>query len=173
MTYRKYKFRKYDPIFPILFEKERKKLTKILGEEIKIEHVGSTSVPGLGGKGIIDISILTPKTKLKSYMKKLKKLGFNEVPNHPGDDRRIFMQKVKFEGKKESRVHIHLCLTKEFWDSFIIFRDYLKKNKKAMEDYANIKKEAAKHAKNDGKKYGAHKMDLLKKLVKKALKDIR
>ena len=49
----KYKFRKYDPKFGELFKREKAKLKKII-PGIKIEHIGSTAVPSLGGKGIID-----------------------------------------------------------------------------------------------------------------------
>lgn len=53
MTYQKYKFRKYDPKYPLLYKRERMKLRRILGKSPKIEHVGSTAVPGLGGKGLL------------------------------------------------------------------------------------------------------------------------
>lgn len=56
----KYVFRPYDPIFPKLFIKEKNRLKKFLGRTVLIEHVGSTAIPGLGGKGIIDIAIAAP-----------------------------------------------------------------------------------------------------------------
>lgn len=61
---RKYIFKSYDPLFKELFDKEKSKLKKILQKNTEIEHVGSTSVSGLGGKGIIDIAIKTPRKKL-------------------------------------------------------------------------------------------------------------
>lgn len=57
---RKYVFRRYNSKYELLFNKEKAKLKKIL-PKAKIEHVGSTAVKGLGGKGIIDISIIVPK----------------------------------------------------------------------------------------------------------------
>lgn len=170
MKYQKYKYRKYDSIYPKLFEAEKNKIIKVLTKNAKIEHVGSTAVEGLGGKGIIDVAIMVPKPKLNESMEELKKLGFEYSPNHPGDDRRFFMQKIiKYNGK-ERRVHIHLCRTKKFWDSFILFRDYLRKNKKAKEEYNRIKKEGSRIAKGDGEKYAKHKQGFLKKTLKKALK---
>jgi len=56
---KKYVFKAYSPIFPKLFEKEKDRIKKILGENDLIEHVGSTAVPGLGGKEINDIYIET------------------------------------------------------------------------------------------------------------------
>ncbi|MCX6750498.1 MAG: GrpB family protein [Candidatus Pacearchaeota archaeon] len=165
----KYTFKPYSSKFKELYLKEKSKLKKILPTNTKIEHVGSTAVPGLGGKGIIDISILSPKKNLKRYMQSLEKEGFEYKP-HPGDDKRKFMQKIIKYKEKERRVHIHLCLTKEFWNSFIAFRDYLRENNVARDEYAKIKREGAKCAKGDGKKYSEYKMDFLKKLAKEAIK---
>ena len=114
-----------------MFEKERRKLVKILPKSSKIEHVGSTSIPGLGGKGIIDIAVSISKKDLKKTMSRLEKLGFEYHPSHPANDKRIFMQKVIKENEKERGIHIHLTLTKSFYDSFISFN--LRKN-----NYVNV-----------------------------------
>jgi len=76
---------------------------------------------------------------------------------------------IKYKGK-ERRVHLHLTLTKQFWDSFIAFRDYMKENQKAIDEYAAIKKEAAKHAKGDKKKYWLYKRKVINKHWKRAMK---
>lgn len=158
----KYSFKAYTPKFKSIYLKEKSKILKALSTKIKIEHVGSTSVPGLGGKGIIDIAILTPRKDLRKYFSKLAKIGFEYHP-HPGDDKRKFLQKIiKYSGK-ERRVHIHLCLSHEFFDSFIAFREYLIKHKGIRDEYAKLKKDAVRHAKGDGKKYGNHKIDFLKR----------
>ena len=54
---KKYVFKSYNKIFPEIFEKEKEKICDFIEETILIEHVGSTSIPNLGGKGIIDIAI--------------------------------------------------------------------------------------------------------------------
>jgi len=71
-----YSFLPYDPIFKELFNKEKSYLQKILDDDLVIEHFGSTSVPGLGGKGVIDIYILAPKDKVKSVSNKLQENGY-------------------------------------------------------------------------------------------------
>ncbi|MCL4366030.1 GrpB family protein [Patescibacteria group bacterium] len=76
---KKYVFRPYDINFPKLFEKERERIRKVLGKSDLIEHIGSTAVPSLGGKGIIDICIATDKKNLKVISKKLQKLVMNLV----------------------------------------------------------------------------------------------
>lgn len=172
MTFQKYKFLPYSKKYPALFQKEKAKLLKVLPKSIKIEHVGSTAVPGLGGKGIMDIAILTPRAKLKKFTSQLEKLGYEYRP-HPGDDKRKFFQKIINYKGKERRVHVHLTLGKDFWNSFITFRDYLKTHDKEREAYAKIKAEAIKHAAGDGKKYREHKQALIQEIAKKAMETDR
>lgn len=105
----KYKFVKYEKIYPELFRNEKAKLIKVLPKNISIEHVGSTAVPGLGGKGIIDIIIKTPKNKIDQFVKNLKSLGYEYNSEHQRDERRIFLQKkIISQGKEESIFILHL-----------------------------------------------------------------
>jgi len=60
----KYVFRKYNPEYRAFFTSEGKKITKALGLTAKIEHVGSTFIPDLGGKGILDIVVGVSKSGL-------------------------------------------------------------------------------------------------------------
>ncbi len=70
-TMKKYIFDPYDEIFPELFAKEKKRIASYLPKALQIEHVGSTAVPGLGGKGIIDIAILVEKQDIEEISLKL------------------------------------------------------------------------------------------------------
>lgn len=155
--YTKYRYLPYDDRFSRLFEREKARLAAVLPRGTKIEHVGSTTVPGLGGKGIIDIAIRCPPSTLKRFVRALERAGFVFVPSHPADARRIFMQRIVRYRGTERRIHVHLCLTDEFWRSFIVVRDYLRAHEKARADYTKIKKEAVKHARGEGQKYRAYK----------------
>lgn len=53
MNTKKYVFKPYLQCFPTLFNQEKERIVKHLDQDIMIEHVGSTAIPGLGGKGII------------------------------------------------------------------------------------------------------------------------
>lgn len=168
----KYKYRKYDKSYPELFRKEKIKLGKTLKNTI-IEHVGSTSIKGLGGKGIIDIAIRTPRNKITEYINKLKKLEYKQAYNHKRTHKNIFLQRIiKYKGK-ERRIHIHLALTDRHFDTFILVRDYLKKHRDASKRYAEIKKEGVLYAKGEGEKYREYKKEFLEKLQKKAFKEMR
>ena len=167
---KKYSFYPYDSEYPSLFKKQRKILRKVIGKSSKIEHVGSTSVPRLGGKGIIDIAIKTPRNKLNQFTRKLERIGYEHNSEHPANDKRIFLQKKIIYKKKERRIHIHLVPDNDFWDSFIVVRDYLRNHDTERDKYAKIKKEAVKHAEGKGKKYREYKDKFLEELTKKALK---
>lgn len=64
---KKYEFKPYNPAFSKYFEEEKKRLSKYLSGDYQIEHIGSTAVPGLGGKGIIDIMIAVSKEQMENF----------------------------------------------------------------------------------------------------------
>lgn len=166
----KYKFVKYSPKYKTLFRKE-KNILKSLFPKYKIEHVGSTSVPGLGGKGIIDIAIVVPQNKINSSLHLLEKNGF-EYKVKPLDKKRKFLQKIVNYRKKQRRVHIHLTSKNSIiWKSLIELRNYLRQNKGAVKRYSKIKKMAVKYAKGHAQKYRDYKHAILAELNKEALKE--
>ena len=164
---KKYVFLPYSEKYPLMFLKEKSKIEQAIGKNIRIEHVGSTSIPGLGGKGIIDIAIKTPKKEFSQFIKKLGKIGYKYNPTHPGDNRRLFLEKIISSSGKEKRTHVHLCLSPKYFNSFILFREHLRNNEKERDKYAKIKKEAVKYAKGEGKEYRKYKDGFLEKAMEK------
>lgn len=170
----KYSFHPYNGEYPRLFEKEKLRIKKVLPDGALIEHVGSTSVPGLGGKGIIDIAIKTSKNKLNQFQSKLEKIGYEyRLSEHPANDKRIFLQKIIKSKRKERRIHIHLTLDDYFWNTFIALRDYLRSHDKERDKYSELKRKAVKFANGEGKKYRKFKDKFLQRLTKKALKEMQ
>lgn len=145
----KYYFRPYNPIFPELFEREKERLQETLGANIQIDHIGSTAVPGLGGKGVIDISVVTDKTTWPEVSEKLKRLGYEYKKKDPEreKERLFFMTNLPDEEFGARLYHIHLSYPEspEFKRE-VGFRDYLRVHPKEMEEYAEIKKLAAQKA---------------------------
>jgi GrpB-like predicted nucleotidyltransferase (UPF0157 family) len=144
---------------------EKIRLKKIIFPCSKVEHIGSTSVKGLGGKGIIDIMISAPKDKTEVYLRELEKLGYEHKPLGGDKDRKFFQRIIK-HNQKERRIHIHLTKEKsKSWNSAIKIRDYLRENPLALKEYEKIKKEAVKYAKGDGEKYREYKDGFLKNML--------
>ena len=164
----KYIFREYKPEYKKFFRTKKTKLKKLLGKSVKIEHVGSTAIVGLGGKVIIDILVGIPKNKIEKVREKLEKAGylFSKKASTPD---RLFLKKDYFHKGGKKRIHIHLTiLNSEEWKDIILFRDYLKKHPELIEKYAKIKKSAAKKARGKGKIYRKQKEKFIKTILKKA-----
>jgi len=168
---KKYKFFRYSSKYPILFAKEKLRIKNALRRisSLRIEHVGSSSVPGLGGKGIIDIAVSVPKPKIKEAIRLLSDIRFKNIPGS-GQEGRIFLQKVvKYKGK-ERRVHIQLTHTNSIrWRAMVGVRNILRENEELRKRYAEIKKRAVKYAKGEGRRYREYKDSFLKEIEKKAM----
>lgn len=169
---KKYQFKPYDPSFPNLYEKEKKRLAQLLEGDYQIEHIGSTAIPDLGGKGIIDIMIAVSKDKMKDYSTKLKKAGYKYL-NQTNVKERLFHWQDIPDGKgAKRRYHIHLTYPEgSDFKNAIIFRDYLKTHPKDLKRYADTKREAAIKAHEDTETYMQIKEDVLNYILKKAIKN--
>jgi len=161
---KKYVYKPYSQIFPDLFQKEKERISTSLTHPIAIEHVGSTAVPNLGGKGIIDIAIAVPKEEMAHAVEILQKLGYEYRPAYSTPDRFYFVTHLPDTEEGSRRYHIHLTypLSKD-WKELLSFRDYLRTHPEALEEYANLKKHAASIANQDGKQYRKLKEPIFKK----------
>jgi len=161
--FEKYKFRKYDKKYPELFKKEKTKLKRIL-PKAKIEHIGSTSIKGLGGKGIIDILIGVNKNKIKNTISILKKAGYIFKTEAGSKDRKFFEKDYIHKGKTR-RFHIQLTYyNSKVWKEAIKFRECLRKDKKLRDEYIILKKKAVR-LKKRGKEYRRFKNKFFKKVL--------
>ncbi len=136
-----YPFVVYDPKYPKLFKEEKEKIKMVLGKDLEVKHFGSTAVPGLPGKGYIDIYVVCPKDKMQSVSRILqKKLDYIHKPHAGVENERIFLKK-----KQDNEVfHLHITYPEnKNLKECLHFRDYLIKHPKAAKRYANIKKSAA------------------------------
>ena len=161
----KYKFRSYSKKYPKLFEKEKQRLRKFLPNIVKIEHIGSTSVPNLKGKGIIDILIAIEKNNLNKVKEKLLEKGYIIMP-HAGNKSRISFKK-NYGILRNRRVHIHLTfLNSKTWKETLKFKNNLLKNLELRKQYSEIKKQAVKKAQGKGQVYRDLKNNFMKKYSK-------
>jgi GrpB-like predicted nucleotidyltransferase (UPF0157 family) len=170
MISKKYVFREYSSDYPRLFLLEKQKLRKIFTKAL-IEHIGSSSVKGLGGKGIIDIGIAVSKKELAKSILKLQKIGYDYRTSGGDIERRFFQKIIKYAGN-ERRIHIQLTYeNSRTWRAMISLRNYLRENVVIAKDYAKIKRMAVKYANGDGQKYKSYKKNFLDNLEKQVLKN--
>lgn len=167
----KYAFRNYDPIYHQLFEVEKKRLLNYLPPKSCVEHFGSTAVPNLGGKGIIDIYIAVPDALLEQSFNAIEKADYEFRPDAGTDIRKFFRRITTSEDGKEQRYHIHLVSnTNPEFTKDIAFRDYLRSHPEDAQKYAEVKKKAAAEADNDKVKYMKIKEPMIREILSKALK---
>lgn len=164
---------KYNDSFPILFKKEKEKLSRILGDICLIEHIGSTAIEGVDGKGVIDIMLIFRKSDdLESAIKLLQTNGYFLATDSKDRKGRIFMSS---SGTKESNLgDIHLHLTTKDNDTYlnaILFRNYLRKHPKEKQEYIDLKYQLFKNVEGDRKKYTESKSGFIEKIIYLAKKE--
>jgi GrpB-like predicted nucleotidyltransferase (UPF0157 family) len=141
----------YDPTWPTRYAEEATLLTETLGSRLlRVEHVGSTSVPGMPAKPIIDIlAAVAGYDDFPTVVADLAKIGYLYTPESESDDpdRRVFRKGP--DDMTRLRTH-HLHVTEagsRYWHRIVAFRDLLRHTPEAASAYADLKKGlAAKHA---------------------------
>lgn len=168
----KYVYKPYSKIFPDLFQKEKARISSSLKQALAIEHIGSTAIPGLGGKGIIDIAIAVAKEEMARTPAILQKLGYEFRPSFSIPERLYFIAYRPDLEEGSRKYHIHLTYpTSKEWKELIGFRDYLLAHPEAVAEYADIKKLAAQMANQDGHLYRKMKEPMFQK-VKSFIKEL-
>jgi GrpB-like predicted nucleotidyltransferase (UPF0157 family) len=126
-----------------LFEQEAALLSRALGEQaLSIEHIGSTAIPGMAAKPIIDIMVAVASlAQATELIPSMEALGYIYKP-HDTVPERLFFAK---ESSPEYRTH-HLNLAAQesaFWNKQLAFRDYLREHEQITAEYVELKKRLA------------------------------
>ncbi len=162
---KKYVFKAYSKIFPDLFNNEKNRISSQINLPVVIEHIGSTAVPGLGGKGIIDIAIATDRQNIESISKQLQALGYEFRPNFSTPHRHYFITFLSDPEEDKRRYHIHLTYAEnEEWKNFLGFIDYLISHPEEAQEYAELKRKAVLEADEDGQRYRTIKEPIFEKI---------
>ncbi|MBP2099917.1 GrpB family protein [Enterococcus rivorum] len=159
----------YDVNWPKDYLKEEKRLKLFLKKElIQSFHIGSTSVPGLKAKPIIDILLVVQDlSELDAYSDEFEKLGY-EVLGECGIENRRFFQK----GGEKRTHHIHAFQYDNIneIERHILYRNYLRTHPEDCARYASIKNLMAEKYPHDIEKYCAGKNELVKEIERLSLK---
>jgi GrpB-like predicted nucleotidyltransferase (UPF0157 family) len=130
----------YDPAWPRLFEREAARIRDVLGSRVvQLEHVGSTSVPGLAAKPLIDMLLVVPDSsdegsyvlplEAKGYVLRIREPDWNEHRLLKGPDTNI-------------NLHVFSAGCPEI-DRMLRFRDHLRRHKADRALYERTKRELA------------------------------
>ncbi|MFL5386233.1 MAG: GrpB family protein [Longimicrobiaceae bacterium] len=150
----------YDPAWPALFADEAARLRAGLGGRIlSVEHVGSTSVPGMDAKPILDLMAgVESLAAAEALLPALRELGYEHRPD-PGIPERIYLVR----GPAERRTH-HLSLAEPasaFWRRQLRFRDRLRADPTLAAEYARLKRSLAGCHPTDRLAYAAGKQPFI------------
>ena len=142
----------YDARWPIRFRRLREQLAARFGEvAVAIEHVGSTSVPGLAAKPIIDVMVgLRSLDAGRGRIEAVQGLGFEYVPAY--ETTMPFRLYLRRGGASAAHVHCVEVGT-PFWVDHLAFRDALRADPKARDAYANLKIQLAERFRDDRTAY--------------------
>ncbi len=161
----------YKPEWKTAFDRECHLLMNAIdAPDISIEHIGSTSVDGLGAKPIIDIMIgLRDFNMANHYIKAIEGLGYNYVSKYEDEMpyRRFFTKTLN--GKRTHHIHMVEIHT-EFWDRHLRFRDHLRENQEARDRYSDLKLNLARREWVDVNEYADAKTAFIRGIEAKTAK---
>jgi GrpB-like predicted nucleotidyltransferase (UPF0157 family) len=162
---------KYNPEWPERFEEIKTFLgEKITGACLRIEHVGSTSIPGMIAKPIIDLILVIKPGELEEMIDLLAEHGYLHEGNKGIENRDAFVIEDDELRNSLPRHHLYVCpehaleLRRE-----TAFRDFLKWNKEYAEKLGTLKWSLAEKFDNDANAYMDGKDALAKEITEKAL----
>ncbi len=131
----------------------------------RVEHVGSTAVPGLAAKPVIDL--LAPVTSLVEDVRleaTLAELGYELVP--PELDARPWRRLYVLPDGERRHAHLHLVARDHpRWRRTLVFRDRLREHPEMAAEYARVKREAAAAHEHDREAYTAAKTDFVERVL--------
>ncbi len=130
----------YDPAWPERFRRKEARIRSSLGEAaLSVEHIGSTSVPGLAAKPIVDVLLVVEDSGDEpSYLPALEAAGYVLRVREPDfDEHRMFRTP-----EKDVHLHIFSAGSPEI-ERYLLLRDHLRENEEDRELYARTKRELA------------------------------
>ena len=158
----------YTSLWASLFQEESKRLTQALGSlALDIQHIGSTSIPGLASKPILDIGIAVAKEDdVSACVPLLESLAYNYRGDRGASEGHFFDQ-----GTEQQLTHyLHMLLiSNPAWQNYLRFRDYLIAHPATRDRYMQLKQQLAIQYPTDRAAYTAGKAQFIQQILTAAL----
>lgn len=158
----------YNPAWEKSFAKEAKKIAAVFSDDaLDIQHVGSTAIPGIVAKPIVDIGVTVSSLKqARKYIDSLQAIGYTLKLNDPRAERLFFTK-----GPEEKRTHyLHIGESDhDYIADMVTFRDYLRNNPDEAHKYSELKKKLAVAYADKREVYTAQKEAFVKNILEKTI----
>jgi GrpB-like predicted nucleotidyltransferase (UPF0157 family) len=159
----------YNPVWKLVFKEEVTRISNVLDETLitRIEHFGSTAVPGLAAKPIIDILIgvrLLSQAK-QTAISPLESLGYAYWRDNPDPQRMFFVKGLPPNSPRTH--HIHMVETDSILWERLLFRDYLCQHPKEAKNYTQLKRQLAQRFSSDREAYTQGKTEYILSVMEK------
>lgn len=162
--------RSYDPDWPASFRTQETSLTPVLGDRLvmPLQHIGSTAIPGMPAKPIIDMLAVVPSYEaFGPAVHDVEPLGWTHAPEPGDDDSRRWS--LCFPAIEHRTHHLHVVEHDSTgWPDWLLFRDYLRTHPSAAGRYAVVKRELAAIDDTDRVRYRAGKAPVIAELLDQA-----
>jgi GrpB-like predicted nucleotidyltransferase (UPF0157 family) len=155
----------YDPDWPVLFAREAARIRAALGARaVQVEHVGSTSVPGLAAKPIIDILLAVPDSSDEpAYVPALEAAGYVLRIREPD-----WFEHRLFKGP-DTDINLHVfTVGAAETDRMLLFRDRLRANDADRDAYLQVKRDLAKRTWRHVQHYADAKTPIVEQIIARA-----
>lgn len=157
----------YTPAWTELYEQEKAQLHSALGTRaLDIQHIGSTAVPGLAAKPVLDIGVAVADLKvICTVIEEMFSLGYRYFGDQKQRGDHFFAK-----GPNDSQsCFVHMVeSTDSAWQDFLRFRDYLRAHPKYRDQYMKLKDCMAKRHSQDRRAYTESKAELIQEILTKA-----
>jgi GrpB-like predicted nucleotidyltransferase (UPF0157 family) len=156
----------YDPGWPLRFAELGSRLRQGLGlGAVRIDHIGSTAVPGLAAKPVIDIQVSVERLEPAApFRDPLQDLGFTWRAGNADRTKRYFRERPG-----QPRTHIHVRQAGSFSEQFpLLFRDFLRVHREAAAGYEAVKRRLAARYPHDRQAYTDAKAQIVWDIIQRA-----
>ena len=156
----------YNPNWKNMYKEESEKIKNILNDIIiDIHHIGSTAIPGIKAKPVIDILVeVKDIEEVDQYNHKMEELGYEAMGEYGIPKRRFFRK-----GENNRTHHIHIFQTgNEEIERHINFKEYLIAHPDKAREYSKLKEELVNKYTYDVENYTNSKSDFIKEIDRKA-----
>jgi GrpB-like predicted nucleotidyltransferase (UPF0157 family) len=133
-----------------------------------IQHIGSTAIPGIRAKPILDIQVLVPAlAEAQGAIAALCALGYEYWEDNPDGLRWLFVKGRPPQGAGRSH-HVHILQDREKFEDAVLFRDALIGDRALAGEYDRLKRDLVRRFSADGEAYAAGKTEFVRDVVRNA-----